>query len=59
MLSNHFLILALMKTTRPILVSREDKDAGKKVISDMKDRAKEFGKWEQLLLFPEGTTTNR
>lgn len=49
----------LLKATQPILVSREDSKNKFQVIEEIKRRAAPDSDWPQLLVFPEGTTTNR
>ena len=49
----------LLKAIQPILVSREDSKNKLHVIEEIKKRAAPESDWPQLLVFPEGTTTNR
>ncbi|KAF3832338.1 hypothetical protein F7725_026003 [Dissostichus mawsoni] len=45
--------------SRPVLVSRKDPDSRKNTIQEIESRAKSLGHWPQVLIFPEGTCTNR
>nr|XP_044635447.1 lysophosphatidylcholine acyltransferase 1 isoform X1 [Equus asinus] len=49
----------LMQHIRPLLVSRSDKDSRRKTVEEIKRRAQSNGKWPQIMIFPEGTCTNR
>ncbi|KAL3313480.1 Lysophosphatidylcholine acyltransferase 2 [Cichlidogyrus casuarinus] len=49
--------LALL--SQPVLVDRDDKDSRKKALRDISDRCNLDKPWPQLLLFPEGTCSNR
>jgi lysophosphatidylcholine acyltransferase / lyso-PAF acetyltransferase len=49
----------LVRAIQPILVSREDSQNKILVIEEIKKRAAPDSDWPQLLVFPEGTTTNR
>lgn len=53
----HF-IAAMTKLTQPVFVSREDPSSRQKTVREIQRRAATGGKWPQILLFPEGTTTN-
>ncbi|XP_028295891.1 lysophosphatidylcholine acyltransferase 2-like [Gouania willdenowi] len=44
---------------QPVLVSRKDPDSRKNTIQEIESRAKSDGRWPQVLIFPEGTCTNR
>ncbi|KAM4722055.1 lysophosphatidylcholine acyltransferase 2 [Rhinophrynus dorsalis] len=49
----------ILKAIQPVLVSRVDPDSRKNTINEIAKRAKSEGHWPQVLLFPEGTCTNR
>ncbi|EMP42579.1 Lysophosphatidylcholine acyltransferase 1 [Chelonia mydas] len=51
--------LALIKYIRPVFVSRSDQDSRRKTVEEIKRRAQSDGKWPQIMIFPEGTCTNR
>uniref|UniRef100_A0A8C4DHP8 Lysophosphatidylcholine acyltransferase 2 n=1 Tax=Dicentrarchus labrax TaxID=13489 RepID=A0A8C4DHP8_DICLA len=48
-----------VRCLQPVLVSRKDPDSRKNTIQEIDSRAKSGGKWPQVLIFPEGTCTNR
>lgn len=48
-----------LRCTQPVLVSRKDPDSRKNTILEISNRAKSGGRWPQVLIFPEGTCTNR
>ncbi|KAL1007446.1 hypothetical protein UPYG_G00086860 [Umbra pygmaea] len=48
-----------IRCLQPVLVSRQDPDSRKNTIIEIENRAKSGGRWPQLLVFPEGTCTNR
>ncbi|KAF5897084.1 lysophosphatidylcholine acyltransferase 2 [Clarias magur] len=48
-----------LRSVQPVTVSREDPDSRKNTIMAINNRAKSEGLWPQLLIFPEGTCTNR
>ncbi|XP_053473183.1 lysophosphatidylcholine acyltransferase 2 [Ictalurus furcatus] len=48
-----------LRCQQPVVVSREDPDSRKQTITNITNRAKSEGRWPQLLIFPEGTCTNR
>ncbi|XP_032481560.1 lysophosphatidylcholine acyltransferase 1 isoform X3 [Phocoena sinus] len=50
---------ALIKYIRPVFVSRMDQDSRRKTVEVIKRRAQSSGKWPQIMIFPEGTCTNR
>lgn len=52
------LIGYIIKAVQPILVTREDSKNKMFVIEEIKKRSNPENKWPQLLIFPEGTTTN-
>uniref|UniRef100_A0A4W6EE77 Lysophosphatidylcholine acyltransferase 2 n=1 Tax=Lates calcarifer TaxID=8187 RepID=A0A4W6EE77_LATCA len=51
--------LAVRHLLFPVLVSRQDPDSRKNTIQEIDSRAKSGGRWPQVLIFPEGTCTNR
>ncbi|XP_057568052.1 lysophosphatidylcholine acyltransferase 2 isoform X2 [Hippopotamus amphibius kiboko] len=53
------LIGRILRTLQPVLVSRVDPDSRKNTISEIIRRATSGGEWPQILVFPEGTCTNR
>ena len=48
-----------MKTLQPIYVSRQDRVSRKGAVDEIIRRARTRGKWPQMVVFPEGTNTNR
>ncbi|KAF3828749.1 hypothetical protein GH733_004655 [Mirounga leonina] len=50
---------ALIKYIRPVFVSRSDQDSRRKTVEEIRRRAQSNGKWPQIMIFPEGTCTNR
>ena len=50
---------ALTNFTQPVYVSREDPNSRENTIKEIRDRARDKGKWPQIVIFPEGTCTNR
>ncbi|XP_075394095.1 lysophosphatidylcholine acyltransferase 2 isoform X2 [Tenrec ecaudatus] len=53
------LIGRLLRALQPVLVSRVDPDSRKNTINEIIKRATSGGEWPQILVFPEGTCTNR
>ncbi|CAH2283911.1 lysophosphatidylcholine acyltransferase 1 isoform X1 [Pelobates cultripes] len=49
----------LINFIRPVFVSRSDQDSRKKTVEEIRRRAHSNGKWPQVMIFPEGTCTNR
>ncbi|KAL4690835.1 hypothetical protein H8959_013796 [Pygathrix nigripes] len=49
----------LIRYIRPVFVSRSDQDSRRKTVEEIKRRARSNGKWPQIMIFPEGTCTNR
>ncbi|XP_030003303.1 lysophosphatidylcholine acyltransferase 1 [Sphaeramia orbicularis] len=49
----------LITYIRPVFVSRSDQDSRRKTVEEIKRRAETGGKWPQIMIFPEGTCTNR
>lgn len=48
-----------LRCVQPVLVSRTDPDSRRNTIIEIERRAKSAGHWPQVLIFPEGTCTNR
>ncbi|XP_073672851.1 lysophospholipid acyltransferase LPCAT4-like [Garra rufa] len=49
---------ALLEFNQSVLVSRKDPESRKKCVSQISERVTSGGRWPQMLMFPEGTTTN-
>ncbi|NWQ73545.1 PCAT2 acyltransferase, partial [Columbina picui] len=49
----------ILSSIQPISVSRQDPDSRKNTVAEITKRALSRGQWPQLLIFPEGTCTNR
>ncbi|XP_077362661.1 lysophosphatidylcholine acyltransferase 1 [Festucalex cinctus] len=49
----------LIKYIRPVFVFRSDQDSRKQTVEEIKRRAHSGGEWPQIMIFPEGTCTNR
>ncbi|KAG7470161.1 hypothetical protein MATL_G00136410 [Megalops atlanticus] len=49
----------LIKYIRPVFVSRSDQDSRRNTVEEIKRRAQSGGEWPQIMIFPEGTCTNR
>ncbi|XP_013883872.1 lysophosphatidylcholine acyltransferase 1 [Austrofundulus limnaeus] len=49
----------LINYIRPVYVVRSDQDSRRKTVEEIKRRAKSDGEWPQIMIFPEGTCTNR
>lgn len=49
----------LIKYIRPVFVSRSDQNSRRKTVEEIKRRAQSGGEWPQIMIFPEGTCTNR
>ncbi|XP_060081111.1 lysophosphatidylcholine acyltransferase 2-like [Ylistrum balloti] len=49
----------LMEFTQPVYVNREDPNSRQNTIKEINRRAQSGGKWPQIIIFPEGTCTNR
>lgn len=56
--SNLPVIGALLEFNQSVLVSRKDPESRRKCVSQIKERLTSNGYWPQMLMFPEGTTTN-
>ncbi|XP_062302190.1 lysophosphatidylcholine acyltransferase 1 [Osmerus eperlanus] len=49
----------LINFIRPVFVSRADPDSRRNTVEEIKRRAQSGGAWPQIMIFPEGTCTNR
>ncbi|XP_061565888.1 lysophospholipid acyltransferase LPCAT4 [Cololabis saira] len=49
---------ALLEFNQAVLVSRKDPESRKKAVAQVMERLTSDGYWPQMLMFPEGTTTN-
>ncbi|CAN9509566.1 unnamed protein product [Ophioblennius macclurei] len=49
---------ALLEFNQSVLVSRKDPESRKNAIAQLNERLSSNGYWPQMLMFPEGTTTN-
>ncbi|CAI5671770.1 lysophospholipid acyltransferase LPCAT4 [Oreochromis niloticus] len=49
---------ALLECNQSVLVSRRDPESRKEAVSELNKRVTSNGSWPQILMFPEGTTTN-
>ncbi|XP_059143736.1 lysophosphatidylcholine acyltransferase 2-like [Physella acuta] len=49
----------LTEFSQPVLVKREDPNSRINTIKEIQRRAQSGGKWPQIIIFPEGTCTNR
>ncbi|KAM4725005.1 lysophosphatidylcholine acyltransferase 1 isoform 2-T2 [Anableps anableps] len=49
----------LISYIRPVFVFRSDQHSRRKTVEEIKRRAQSGGKWPQIMIFPEGTCTNR
>ncbi|KAM4539903.1 LOW QUALITY PROTEIN: lysophosphatidylcholine acyltransferase 1 [Odontesthes bonariensis] len=49
----------LISYIRPVFVFRSDQDSRRKTVEEIKRRAQSGGMWPQIMIFPEGTCTNR
>uniref|UniRef100_A0A8C3L6I9 Lysophosphatidylcholine acyltransferase 2 n=1 Tax=Chrysolophus pictus TaxID=9089 RepID=A0A8C3L6I9_CHRPC len=49
----------ILSSLQPVAVSRQDPDSRKNTLSEITSRALSRGQWPQILIFPEGTCTNR
>ncbi|VUZ43024.1 unnamed protein product [Hymenolepis diminuta] len=50
---------SFIKMTQPILVNREDPTSRQNTLAEIKRRTQSVPEWPQILIFPEGTCTNR
>ncbi|XP_023128009.2 lysophosphatidylcholine acyltransferase 1 [Amphiprion ocellaris] len=49
----------LISYIRPVFVFRSDQHSRRKTVEEIKRRAQSGGKWPQIMIFSEGTCTNR
>ena len=49
----------LTRYTQPVFVERENPNSRHDTIEAIKQRARSRGRWPQVIIFPEGTVTNR
>ncbi|KAI1888663.1 hypothetical protein AGOR_G00187460 [Albula goreensis] len=49
---------ALLKFNQAVLVNRTDPQSRRQCVTQLKERLTSKGYWPQILIFPEGTTTN-
>ncbi|OPJ77866.1 lysophosphatidylcholine acyltransferase 2 [Patagioenas fasciata monilis] len=49
----------ILSSIQPVSVSRQDPDSRKNTAAEITKRALSRGQWPQILIFPEGTCTNR
>ncbi|KFW92530.1 Lysophosphatidylcholine acyltransferase 2, partial [Phalacrocorax carbo] len=49
----------ILNSLQPVSVSRQDPDSRKNTVTEITKRALSRGQWPQILIFPEGTCTNR
>ncbi|XP_061886145.1 lysophosphatidylcholine acyltransferase 1 isoform X3 [Entelurus aequoreus] len=49
----------LIQYIRPVLVLRSNLDSRRQTVEEIKRRARSGGEWPQIMIFPEGTCTNR
>ncbi|XP_071423595.1 lysophosphatidylcholine acyltransferase 2 [Pithys albifrons albifrons] len=49
----------ILSSLQPVAVSRQDPDSRKNTVAEITKRASSQGQWPQILIFPEGTCTNR
>lgn len=49
----------ILSSLQPVAVSRQDPDSRKSTVTEITSRALSRGQWPQILIFPEGTCTNR
>ncbi|XP_044197716.1 lysophospholipid acyltransferase LPCAT4 [Thunnus albacares] len=49
---------ALLEFNQSVMVSRKDPESRKKAVGQLAERLTSNGYWPQMLMFPEGTTTN-
>ncbi|MBN3276534.1 LPCT4 acyltransferase, partial [Polyodon spathula] len=48
----------LLRFNQAIVVSRQDPESRRSCVEELKKRVSARGQWSQILIFPEGTTTN-
>ncbi|KAF7668044.1 hypothetical protein LDENG_00035430 [Lucifuga dentata] len=49
----------LISYIRPVFVFRSNQESRRKTVDEIKRRAHSGGQWPQMMIFPEGTCTNR
>lgn len=49
----------ILRSLQPVAVSRQDPDSRKNTVAEITRRALSRDQWPQILIFPEGTCTNR
>ncbi|KAM4537321.1 lysophospholipid acyltransferase LPCAT4 [Odontesthes bonariensis] len=49
---------ALLEFNQAVIVSRKDPESRRKAVAQLNERLTSEGLWPQMLMFPEGTTTN-
>uniref|UniRef100_UPI0037E98709 lysophospholipid acyltransferase LPCAT4 n=1 Tax=Semicossyphus pulcher TaxID=241346 RepID=UPI0037E98709 len=49
---------ALLEFNQSVIVSRNDPESRKRAVTELTERLTSGGYWPQMLMFPEGTTTN-
>ncbi|KAM4612121.1 lysophospholipid acyltransferase LPCAT4 [Polymixia lowei] len=49
---------ALLEFNQAVIVSRKDPESRRKAVTQIRERLTSNGYWPQMLMFPEGTTTN-
>ncbi|KAM9327769.1 lysophospholipid acyltransferase LPCAT4-like [Pholidichthys leucotaenia] len=52
------IIGALLECIQSVVVSRKDPESRRKTVAQINERLNSNGYWPQMLMFPEGTTTN-
>eukprot|EP01095_Lingulamoeba_sp_RSL-Kostka_P000181 TRINITY_DN10285_c0_g1_i1.p1 TRINITY_DN10285_c0_g1~~TRINITY_DN10285_c0_g1_i1.p1 ORF type:complete len:548 (-),score=166.43 TRINITY_DN10285_c0_g1_i1:20-1663(-) len=52
------IIGSIFKSLQPVLVDRNDPNSREHCKMEIQERGESAGEWNQLVLFPEGTTTN-
>nr|UCC42470.1 lysophosphatidylcholine acyltransferase 1 [Sinohyriopsis cumingii] len=57
--SSVFILGSLMSYAQPVWVKREDHNSRTSTIKEIQRRVQTRGEWPQIILFPEGTCTNR
>jgi len=53
------MLIALIKFTQPVLVERESCSSRQNTVKEIQRRVATNGAWPQIIVFPEGTCTNR
>lgn len=57
--NKNYISAELINYTQPVYVWRDDPDSRQNTIKEIINRAKSEEDWPQILIFPEGTCTNR